>query len=67
MDLVTVQDYGESGMIASKFEYSLKDDETENTRVCIKWRLEAIDDTAKPVSVYGIAEGFAKVKDLEAA
>jgi len=66
MDLVTVQEYGNSGMIASKFEYSLKDDDTENTRVCIKWRLEATDDTAEPVSVYGVAEGFAKVKDLEA-
>ncbi|MBO6304498.1 MAG: hypothetical protein J6M62_05385, partial [Selenomonadaceae bacterium] len=65
MNLVTVQDYGESGIIASKFEYGLKNNEAEKTRACVKWLLEAEDDTAQPVSVYGVAAGFAKAKDVE--
>ncbi len=65
MDLVTVQDYGESGIIASKFEHSLDAGGTEKTRACIKWRLEAVDDTAQPVRIYGVAAGWAKAADVE--
>lgn len=65
MDLVTVQDYGESGIVASKFEHSLAAGGTEKTRTCIKWRLEAVDDTAQPVRIYGVAAGWAKVADVE--
>lgn len=65
MDLVTVQDYGDSGIIVSKFEHSLDAGGTEKTRTCIKWRLEAVDGTAQPVRIYGVAAGWAKAADVE--
>ena len=69
MNLVTVQGYQDSDIIASKFEYAIDASESEKTRVCVKWRLEEIDDTeetATAANIYGVAIGFAKVKETEA-
>ena len=65
MDPATVQDYGETGMVATKFEHSIDAGGTEKTRTCIKWRLEAVDETAQPARIYGIAAGWAKASDVE--
>ena len=65
MDCVSVQEYGDSGIIATRFEYSLPEGETEKTRTCIKWVLDAEDDSAQPAMVYGAAAGWAKVATIK--
>ena len=61
MELVSQENYGDTGRVASKFEYALPEGSTTGTRTAIKFQLEQGEDAeAESTVVYAVATGWAK-------
>lgn len=62
MQLVSQQAYGESGRMASKFEYALPEGQTTSTRTAIKFVYDS-DNAAANTVVYAVEIGWAKAAE----
>ena len=61
MELVSQESYGDTGRVASKFEYALPEGSATGTRTAIKFQLEQGEGAeAESTVVYAVATGWAK-------
>lgn len=66
MELVSQENYGDTGRMATKFEYALPEGATTATRTAIKFTLEKGEGAENDSTiVYAVATGWAKAADAD--